>query len=300
MKKSLTTLIIIILIGGGATTYYYLRDSEPPTIDEIPSEPTEPIQDKIRFASWNIRIFSNNSRDDSELEKICDVLKDYDFIALIELRDEAVLQRTEAMLESMGKDYDYEISSEVGRGVKEHYAFLFDTSKVEVVETGKIFDDTEELFIREPYYATFRAGNFDFSVIAIHVIWGDRVADRRAEILMLDDVYNHVQDMSDSEQDIILVGDFNREPDDNTSFRELRAIPSMVSLFNLPSKSHIKDSSLYDNVWFQSDYLSEYTGISGIDKFDETDFANDDSLANLAVSDHRPVWAEFYVGVDDD
>jgi len=47
-----------------------------------------------------------------------------DFIAIIEIRDKAVLQRTEAMLESMGKDYDYQISDRVGRGVKERYAFL--------------------------------------------------------------------------------------------------------------------------------------------------------------------------------
>ncbi len=58
--------------------------------------------------------------------------------------------------------------------------------------------------------------------------------------------------------------------------------------------------SLYDNIWFASDYLAEYTGVSGIDKFDETDFGNDDKAANLAVSDHRPAWADFYVDRADD
>ena len=47
--------------------------------------------------------------------------------------------------------------------------------------------------------------------------------------------------------------------------------------------------------FFQADYVTEYLGSSGIDKFDETDFGNDDKAANLAVSDHRPVWALFRI-----
>ena len=72
-------------------------------------------------------------------------------------------------------------------------------------------------------------------------------------------------------------------------------IPSMTRLFEFPQKSHIRDSSLYDNIFFQADYVTEYLGRSGIDKFDETDFGNDDKAANLAVSDHRPVWAVFRI-----
>ena len=46
--------------------------------------------------------------------------------------------------------------------------------------------------------------------------------------------------------------------------------------------------------------MSEYTDVSGIDKFDETEFGNDDEAANLAVSDHRPVWAELHTDKADD
>ena len=74
----------------------------------------------------------------------------------------------------------------------------------------------------------------------------------------------------------------------------------MTRLFDFPQKSHIKDSSLYDNIFFQRDAVTEYLGRSGIDRFDETDFGNDDKAANLAVSDHRPVWAVFSIEIDDD
>ena len=84
------------------------------------------------------------------------------------------------------------------------------------------------------------------------------------------------------------------------AYSRILSIPSMTLLFDFPQKSHIKDSSLYDNIFFQRDAVTEYLGRSGIDKFDETDFGNDDKAANLAVSDHRPVWAVFSIETDDD
>ena len=79
----------------------------------------------LKFAAWNIRIMSDNSRDDAELYKIAQTLIDYDFIAIVELRDEVVLQRAQKILLQMGKAYDYQFSPAVGRGVKERYAFLY-------------------------------------------------------------------------------------------------------------------------------------------------------------------------------
>ena len=44
----------------------------------------------------------------------------------------------------------------------------------------------------------------------------------------------------------------------------------------------------------------EFPGMYGIIKFDELLFGNDDRKASLMISDHRPLWAEFEVSVDDD
>jgi len=35
-------------------------------------------------------------------------------------------------------------------------------------------------------------------------------------------------------------------------------------------------------------------------RFDGVIFGNDDKEASLMVSDHRPLWAEFYIKSDDD
>ena len=236
----------------------------------------------------------------AELQLIANVLIDYDFIAVIEFKDETVLRRTESVLELMGRDYDYLVSRPVGGKVKERYAFLFDQKLVDVLEDGKVFPDPNDAFLREPYSASFRAGQFDFTTISAHVIWGDSVPPRQREVGELANVYRAVQAMNGAEQDVILLGDFNRNPDDLLAYQPLMSIPGMTHLFQLPEKSHIKDTSLYDNIFFQASYVTEYTGNSGIDRFDQTDFGNDDEAASLAASDHRPVWAEFRIDTDDD
>ena len=255
---------------------------------------------RVRLATWNIRIFSDNSRDDHELRLIANVLIDYDFIAIVELKDERVLRRTENLLQLMGRDYDYILSRPVGENVKERYAFLFDQKLVNVLEDGMVFPDPNDAFLREPYFASFRAGKFDFTAITAHVIWDDSIPPRQREVGELANVYQAVQAMNGAEQDVILLGDFNRNPDDLSAYQPLMSIPTMSHLLNLPQKSHIRDTSLYDNIFFQSFYVTEYTGNSGIDRFDETDFGNDDKAASLAVSDHRPVWGEFRIDNDDD
>ena len=284
------------------------KESDDPEIDtdlvvsqDTITSDTDPSA--LKLATWNIRIMSNKSRTDAELTQIARVLADYDFIAIVELRDETVLKRTQRILSRMGMAYDYQFSPAVGRGVKERYAFLYRSNYVSVVKQGELYPDAadgRDDFSRDPYWATFRASEFDFSVIAVHVIWGDRVGPRKAEVRALADVYRYVQEANGDEDDVLLVGDFNRNPTDTEAYGPIMAIPSMTRLFDFPQKSHIRDSSLYDNIFFQQNHVTEYTGRRGIDRFDETDFGNNDKAANLAVSDHRPVWAVFRTHLDDD
>ncbi len=258
-------------------------------------------QSEVKLAAWNIRMLSDSSRNDVELRQIASILIDYDLIAISEVHDETVLKRIQRILSERGAEYGYLISDPIGRQgsfYRERYAFLYYKGLVSVVQEGAFYPDAadgEDDFVYDPYWATFRAGKFDFSVIVVHVLWGDTIGGRQAEVMELAEVYKFVDRANGAEDDILLLGDFNREPDDTKAYSNLMALPSMTHLFDLPEKSHIRDSSLYDNIFFQEQAVTEYTGRSGIDKFDETDFGNDDTAANFAVSDHRPVWAVFRI-----
>ena len=135
-------------------------------------------RDRLKLASWNIRILSDHSRDDGELRKIAHVLLNYDFISIVELHDEAVLKRLQIILLQQGnRRYNYQISPPVGRWEKERVAFLYDVALVDVVRRGELYPDVKDNFSRDPYWATFRAGRFDFSIIAVHVIWATALPD---------------------------------------------------------------------------------------------------------------------------
>ena len=97
-------LLVLICIFAACTEQ---RDS-PLVETEIPNKQFEkniPIEQGIstfRLAAWNIRIFSNGSRNNDELHHIAKVLINHDFVAIVELRDEVVLMRTEAILAGIG------------------------------------------------------------------------------------------------------------------------------------------------------------------------------------------------------
>ena len=256
-----------------------------------------PESQELRLASWNIRIFSTGSRDDAELAQIADRLEPYDLVAIQELRDEEVVDRTLQLLADRSHRFRAVISPPVGRGVKERYAFLYQPDKVQPLGLERLYPDPDDAFIREPFWASFRAGEFDFTLVTIHSIFGDSKRERRAEALLLDDIYRLVQGADPDEQDVMVLGDFNLPPDD-PGFAALAAL--LTPLFTGEMRTTISDASLYDNIWFDPAFVREWTGERGVDRFDEVAFGNDDKAASLAVSDHRPIWATFRTDQDDD
>ncbi len=250
---------------------------------------------EISIASFNIRIYSTGSRDDAELGLIADRLEQFDLIAIQELRDQDVVDRTIAILAARGHAYAAIVSDEVGRSSTERYAFFYRPDEVEAIESGAFYDDPGDLFIREPYHARFRAGLFDFRLVTIHAVFGSTKAERRAEAEQLDEVYQAA--LALGEPDVIVLGDFNLEPEDE-AFAVLRTTCFPVVTGDL--RTTITEASLFDNVWIPTAAGTEYAGRFGIDRFDQRVFGNDDDAASLAVSDHRPVWAIFSTLEDDD
>ena len=86
------------------------------------------------------------------------------------------------------------MSAQVGRGVKERYAFLWRPDKVERLDDGQFYPSPDDRLIRPPFWVSFRAGNFDFTLITIHSIFGDRIGERRAEAALMAEVWQTVQD----------------------------------------------------------------------------------------------------------
>jgi hypothetical protein len=67
----------------------------------------------------------------------------------------------------------------VGRTTyKERYAFAYRVGTVSILEEGCFIDDENDNYDRDSYYATFKAGQFDFTLVTRHIWQEQGVAQR--------------------------------------------------------------------------------------------------------------------------
>ena len=252
----------------------------------------------IRIASFYISSFSDNDRV-PELLQITHIIKYFDVIAVQGGIQETALKKIVDILKGLGLTYAYTSAVPSGDGNQGLPAFLYRPDNISLVREGTTYRAKSPYFVREPFYATFQAGHFDFTLVSIHVSWGTNEEQRRSGITELPEIYNFLHEKFPREQDIILLGHFNLPPDD-PAWDNLKLFPTMAPLIRTPDTTNISGTRLYDNLWFQQKYTQEYTGCSGVIKFDENMFGNNDQKAGLSVSVYRPVWADFRVTQPDD
>jgi len=217
------------------------------------------------------------------------ILQNYDFIAIEEVRDLRVLDR----LTQLCTNYSYIASPQVGGGVKEIYAFFYRKDIVQPIGTACLLKDTSNYFIREPFIGTFKIGNFDFTICAIHLLFGDSAKTRRKELVLMRKVVAAIQKANYKEDDVILVGDFNF-PYNDVGWQMGDYIPLFTG------KTTIGNKSAFDNMWINEKYTREFEGSTRIYKYDHDEYNDDINAAYKACSDHRPISAKFYIDLLDD
>ncbi len=209
--------------------------------------------------------------------------------------DTAAASLASALTAISGVTWDYRVTAAIGRSsYKERYAVLFRTDRVTLL-SSTVWVDTGDKFEREPQIVKLRQiqTGEDFTFINWHTIFGE-TAERQAEIAAISSVFSSVQSGSSSDQDVILLGDHNR---DSTSpwWANLTAVSPVVS-YRVNDLTSINTScafaSAYDHFWFQASYVSEYSS------------SGRDYAASMCVlrdlSDHAPVFLNLYSSSDTD
>jgi endonuclease/exonuclease/phosphatase family metal-dependent hydrolase len=182
-------------------------------------------------------------------------------------------------------------------GNNERYAFLYRSDRVDLIDgSAKLVAVPEAaVFDRAPFVASFRAGQFDFMLLTVHLMYSD-AARRKSEVHSLRMIATQLEQLG-AEHDVIVLGDFNEQHQrpNLQMFEEWGWKKLNDQTTNLGS------SEVYDNILIDPKFTREWTGQAGTWRFDELDYANDDHAASELVSDHRPAWAEFSpAGPDDD
>ena len=262
----------------------------------LPGAPAAPDGTRLRLAFWNAKRLGHGTKD---YEAVARVVTSFDVVAIAEvMRPEPIRD----LVELLGADeWGAVVGPPVGRNrYRERYAVIYRRARVQAPEQGDVHPDPTDVFMREPLVVDLRAGHFDFSLGVMHVVWGRR-RDRVAEVDALADVFESVQNADPSEQDVVLVGDFNLEPRDVAWARMLH-LSGVAMLLGSPIRTTLGQrgfASLYDNVLLQRQHTREWTGEAGI--VDTTGlFAGSSTSTSRRLSDHVPVWATFRTDLEDD
>jgi endonuclease/exonuclease/phosphatase family metal-dependent hydrolase len=183
------------------------------------------------------------------------------------------------------------IGPRVGRtDNKEQFAFIFDTTRIET-DRQQLYsvDDPEDLLHREPLVGWFRSTSispelaFTFTLVNVHL--DAELSDE--EIRVLPELVRSIHRDGRKEDDVILVGDFGAS---DTRLQFLRSAGMTFALQGVPTTTH--GNAMLDNIAMPIKATDEFNGRSGV-----FDFLRQFNLSidqAHQVSDHLPVWAEFY------
>ena len=257
------------------------------------------LADEAYIASFNILRLGAAKKDMVQTAKI---LKGFDIVGLVEvINRNGVEELVDELNKQSDEKWDYHISPfGVGSSkYKEYFAYVYKKDKVKFIKSEGFYKNGKSSLLREPYGATFQIGNFDFTFVLVHTIYGNNESQRKAENYKMVDVYNYFQDRDEKENDILIAGDFNLYALDE-SFRPLYKHADKITYAIDPAiKTTIGAkgrANSYDNFFFSQKYSQEFTGSSGA-----LDFSGDNpKLMREIISDHIPVFIVVETSKDDD
>ncbi len=162
---------------------------------------------EISLISWNIRDFGK-TKNGAELEKIAEIVRDTDILAIQEVvagygGAQAVAKLSD-ILNRKGAQWDYVISSPTNspKYATERYAFIWKTKNIKIKNRGWLLDELSPNIDREPFLLDFYLNKQKFTVINFHSRPHDKNPESEIEALS-----NFVMDSLGTP--LIIAGDFN-------------------------------------------------------------------------------------------
>lgn len=302
MKKILLISLLSLFVFSCATQQesYAPKLKSKPKIAKIKEHKVIIVHKKppkpIKIASFNIQVFGKSkAKKQKVMDMIAKVVKHFDIVAIQEIRDKTTTAIS-TLMKRLGKKYTYSIGERQGRSnSKEQYVFVYDKTKIKQISKGYTYNDSKDIFEREPFIARFKTkkGNFTFVLINIHI----KPSKVLSEINQLDDVIASAKQKFRREDDFIVLGDMNA---DCSYFDENKTIDLKSKKFkwligNEHNTTVAKSNCTYDRIIATQGIKRDFKR-SGVYRFDK--------IYNLAhkftkkVSDHFPVFAEFYIHKD--
>ena len=154
--------------------------------------PSSKLDETLNIATWNIRELGRRPRREASLHYIAEILGMFDLIAIVELRDD--VRDLAQVLRYLGPYWRVVFSDYLtdAGGNRERVAYVYDTRAATFTGLASyalpLREKKQDEYLsaiswwRNPYLASFRAGNFDFIVLTAHIRWGKTAAGRVPEL----------------------------------------------------------------------------------------------------------------------
>jgi endonuclease/exonuclease/phosphatase family metal-dependent hydrolase len=277
MKKKILLLTILFLLFSGYNGQ---------------ARPNASSRETVKIMSFNMQIFGVSKMAKPEVvEILVDIVSQADIIAVQEVRSLSI-GPVEQFMALLPDNYKYVIGPRQGRSSsKEQYWVIYDAEKITVLEEDS-WPDEDDIFERSPYAVYFKTRRaFDFILLNNHISPGAAEDEIRA----LPYVAEYYADLWE-DPDVLIVGDFNADGQyfDSSLLDSIFPEDEYEIIFTDEDTTLAKSHNTYDRFIITDSAVEDFTGNFGVIRFDEVYDFDEYSISPQNVSDHYPIWADFW------
>ncbi|MCL2497372.1 MAG: endonuclease/exonuclease/phosphatase family protein [Symbiobacteriaceae bacterium] len=297
--------------------------------------PGKTATDTLLLATWNIRSFGDNRRDES-LHYIAEIISRFDLVAVQEVANN--LAGLKKLVSLLGPNWDYIVtdSTEGVAGGGERMAFIYDRCKVffrkmagKIVLPDSKLVDKKWQFARTPFCIALQAGWFRFILTTVHVYYGSSAAENERRVQEIDTIAAFLKARAKKEDEsYILLGDFNIFKHSDATMKALEKNGFYIPNAIREHPSDLGKTKYYDQIAFKLKLDQDMTVFSegqqraGAFDFTESVYTADDlsvyreyfldkyltgktekqienyymsNWRTFEMSDHLPLWIELKV-----
>ena len=316
-------------------TYTFTLDDQIELIKEHQEHRGIPKADdkNLIVATWNLTNFGLQERESSHLELMAEMIRPFDVVAIQEVADDITqLHELLKYLKGSWKALYTDIA-----GNQERLGYLYqedrlqptelaaelamrgyERNKITITVGDEETDGAEEVvfpgFNRNPYMVEFKADDFIFSLVNVHLYWTYYKIRRLEARALAKWAKSRIDKVGPPNNDIILIGDFNmpRVEEGDKIYEEMIEYGVSFPKYdtNLVGTNLAGDAD-YDEVAFFPSRTGDDFSNMGVFDFDKKVFPDLWPPYSMASSerkpkekmffqyiryylaDHRPLWAEF-------
>jgi len=281
---------------------------------EAANIPSSRLDETLNIATWNIREFGKKRRSQAAIHYIAEILGQFDVISIVELRDD--LTDLGRVLPILGP-YWRVVYSDALRddgGNRERIAFLYDNRAATFTGFAAAANPPRTkngsgLYLpaftwwRQPYMASFAAGNFDFLMLAAHIQWG--TSDGRVKELasLAEWIELKRAERTGEDKDLMVLGDFNLETAAQVKALTSRGLALPTALKAQEFGTNLARNKRYDQILHYAVYPETFTNKGGVLDFFTGGIGTlfpgmEKDAFTYQLSDHLPLWMQIRTDIE--